>query len=686
MVLILAISAVVIFATTLAAAMAVRARLARQPLAAAVAPAVSAPGRWRSLIASMVWPDRRVAVLVIWLTILDTTLALAAPWPLQFVVDYGLGKKPFPPWLAGLHGLHQVWLAGIAAGCGLLLLGTGALASYLVTFFSGVLGERMTLRLRAGVFGHVLRAAPQAVTSHPLGELTSRIGPDVRQVTDTIGTAFETLLPDLWLLAGMTAITALLDWRLTLVVLGVLPLYALTTRLRNRSLRGAQKLARARSGELAALAAGQLARIPAIHVFDQASGETTRHTRVAARSARAAVAALDASARYRPVTETLPGLGLAAVLVAGTIEVTSGRLTLGGLLVFLAYLSSLTGPIHSLAMLSTTIARGEASRDRVAELLRMPALQLAGEAAARPRPNQPGRGVAVRLEQVRYGHRPGQLVLDRASADLRPGEVVALTGPSGAGKSTLLALLVRLADPQSGRILIDGKDITQLPLRRLRQLVTMVPQDPWLHAGTIADNIRYGQQAATPAQITAAADRAGVSQFAARLPEGYQTLVGEHGQNLSGGQRRRVAIARALLRDTPLLLLDEPTAGLDPAAESSLITSLLAATPGKTIIVATHNPLLTQLADRTIGLEHGRLTGAGTLVTGQPRPLIATRNGRTTPAGEPRRKQSAPAYPGAGTGRELLGSRRARQHKVMSGPAGPAEPAATARPPPASPA
>jgi ABC-type multidrug transport system fused ATPase/permease subunit len=617
----------------------------------------------------MVWPDRRVAALIIWLTILDTTLALAAPWPLQFVVDYGLGKKPFPPWLAPLQGIRPVWLAGIAAGCGLLLLATGALAGYLVTFFSSVLGERMTLRLRAGVFGHVLRTAPHAVTRYPLGELTSRIGPDVRQVTDTVGTAFETLLPDLWLLAGMTTIAALLDWRLTLVVLSVLPLYALTTRLRNRSLRGAQKHARACSGELAALAASQLARIPAIHVFDQATEETSRHTKAAARSARAAVAALDASSRFRPVTETLPGFCLAAVLVAGTIEVTAGRLTIGGLLVFLAYLSSLTGPIHSLAMLSTTIARGEASRDRVFELLRIPALESPEDLAAgrrhRPRPTRSGCGVAVRLEQVSYGHRPGQLVLDQTSTDLRPGEIVALTGPSGAGKSTLLALLLRLADPQSGRILIDGKDISALPLRQLRRLVTLVPQDPWLHPGTIADNIRYGQLTATPSQIKAAADHAGVTEFAGRLPDNFQTLVGEHGQNLSGGQRRRVAIARALLRDTPLLLLDEPTAGLDPAAESFVITSLLAAAHGKTIILVTHSPLVSKLADRTVHLENGQLIR--TLATGQPRQLIATQNDQVAAANEAARRRSITVLP-ALSARGFLGAGRAAPHDVMPDP------------------
>lgn len=613
MILMLVIAAAVICSATVGGALAVRARVARRPLVGAVSASIGAPGRWRSVGTAVLRPDRRMAALVVWLTVLDATLSLAAPWPLQFVVDYGLGRKPFPHWLAGLHGLRPVPLAGIAAASGLLLVGAAALVGYLVTFFSGVLAERMTFRLRAGVFGHVLRAAPKSVTSFPLGELTSRIGPDVRQVSDTVGTVFETLLRDLWLLAGMTAVTALLDWRLTLVVLGVLPLYAVIARLRNRSLGRAQRHARARSGELAALAADQLARIPAIHVFGQDSAETARHRRAAARSARAAVAALDASARFRPVTEMLPGLGLAAVVVAGTIEVTSGRLTVGGLLVFLAYLSSLTEPIHSLAMLSTVITRGEASRDRVADLLRLPTLgPVPPDGRDRPMVTSGrARGPAVQLRDVSLAYHPDQLVLDRATLKVMPGQVVALTGASGAGKSSLLALLVRLADPLAGRILIDGRDITAMPLRQLRQLVTLVPQEPWLLAGTIAENIRYGRPVATVEEVTAAAERAGVSDFAARLPHGYETFVGEHGRNLSGGQRRRIAVARALLCDTPLLLLDEPTAGLDPAAESALIISLLDAARGKTIIMATHNRVLCGLADHVIHLDHGLLRAAG---------------------------------------------------------------------------
>jgi ATP-binding cassette subfamily B protein len=615
------ISAIAVSAVSLAAGMTVRTRLARHPVAADPAARARLPHQWRSVTAAVLRPDQAIAVLAVWLMLLDTGLALAAPWPVQFVVDYVIGTRPLPSWLAGLRGLPNLWLAGIAAAAGLVLVATAALASYLVTFLSGVLSERMTLRLRAGLFAHLLHAAPGSVAQYPLGELTARTGPDARQVTDTVGAIVQTLIPDAALLTGMTIIAARLDWRLTLVVLAVVPLYSGASRLRNRSLRAAQARARARSGELAALTADQLARLPAIHVFGQRSAELTRHTDAAARSAGAALAALDAGARFRPVTETLPGLGLAAVLIAGTIEVSSGRLTIGGLLVFLAYLSSLTGPIQSLAMLSATVARGQASRDRLADLLELPELEPMPPARAsqsRPEADRrrsrlqelPRRGVAVRLDQVTYSPCPGRPILDRVSFSLRVGGLTCLTGPSGAGKSTLLSLLLRLADPQSGRIFIDGEDIAGLPLGRLRQLVTQVPQDPWLHSGTIADNIAYGRPGATTPQIVAAAEHAGVSMFASQLPSRYRTAVGEHGRLLSGGQQRRIALARALLCDTPLLLLDEPTVGLDPAAEAEVINSVLAVARGKTLLLVTHNPKLAELADDVIRLDNGQVADA----------------------------------------------------------------------------
>ena len=600
---------------SLAAGFAVRSRLARWGLRAAAAPADAHPAvshSWRHIARALLRPERMVVALAVWLMLLDTTLALAAPLPLMLVVDHGLSRHPYPAWLSALAGLSPVALAAAAAVTGLLLLAASATAGYLVTFLMGAVSERMAWRLRSTVLSHLLRVAPSRVAAFPLGELTSRLGADTVDVADTVAGCTETVIPDVAVLAGMIAVTAVLDWRLTLIVLGVIPLYAVTSRLRNRSVGGASRTARARSGELAALAADLLARIPAVHVFDRADVETASYRHTSARAAAASVTAMDASARFSPVTDTLPGLGLAGALIAGTVEVASGRLTIGGLLVLLAYLSSLIGPVQSLARLSTTVARGTASKDRVAELLRLPLLERAQVPAYPSRPGSPasrsGAGLAVVLANVTYAHRPGRPVLSGACLHVSPGELLCVSGPSGAGKSTLLSLLVRLADPQHGLITIGGHDITALPLSALRRLVTLVPQDPWLHTGSIGDNIGYGRPGATRAEILDAAERAGVAAFAASLPDGYDTQVGEHGRQLSGGQQRRVAIARALLRDTPVLLLDEPTAGLDPVTQARLVNDLAASTRGKTVIFVTHQARLSALADRVVTLDQGRLT------------------------------------------------------------------------------
>ena len=660
-----------------------RRRLARRPVPPGPIPPGPAgsqaalPRPWASLARLLLGPDRWVISLAVWLMLWDTVLALAAPWPLMLVVDYGLSHRPYPAWLPGAAHPSPVLLALAAGAAGLLLLAARAVAGYLVAFLTGVTAERVTVRLRAAVVSHLLGIPPREAARYPAGELLNRISADTLRVSDTVLAIADTLLPDAALLGGMIVITALVDWRLTLVVLVVLPLYALLARRRNRALDRAQRRARQQSGELSALTADLLARIPLVHVFGRAEAEAARYHQVNTGSAAAEVAALDASARFGPAADLLPGLATAAALVAGALEVTAGRLTLGGLLVFLAYLSSLTGPVRALAQLSTTLTRGSASRDRLAELLSHPVLQPAGSVLSAPdagisrdrhathsaksmaetsRAAHPGQlarghlpraavppsgvvtvavrehprlrqfspatpprrqcvnstahpaGATVRLRHVTFAHRPGQPVLDEADLQVRAGEFLCLTGPSGGGKSTLLSLLVRLAEPESGRITIGGTDIARIPLRRLRDLVTLVPQDPWLHTGTIADNIRYGRPDATSGQVLDAAQRAGVTAFTAGLPDGHDTVVGEHGRQLSGGQQRRVAVARALLREAPVLLLDEPTAGLDTATEERLIGDLLGGLHGSTLIMVTHQPRLQTMANRVARLDHGKIT------------------------------------------------------------------------------
>lgn len=609
-------------AASVAVGLAARSRLARAPASPAWVGA-AAPSTWAAIRKATLRPQAAVVGLVIWLMLVEAALSLAAPWPLALVVDYALSHRPMPAWLGGLGHLKAVPLSFVAAGAGMLLLASAALVGYLVTFLAGALSERIASRLRIMTISHVLRIPPRRAAEYPVGELANRISADTGRVADSLVGGVEVLIPDAAVLIGMIIITSIIDWRLTLVTLAIIPLFAVTSMRRNRAIRPAQRLARARSGELAALTTDVLGRIPAVHVFDRAETEVDRYDRASSEVAGSALSALDAGARFAPVTDTLPGLGLAAALVTGTIEVTSGRLSIGSLLVFLAYLASLTGPVRSLAGLSGSIARGAVSRERIAELLSIPVLRSVPgvtTAAASAVPEGPRRGsrsgagtrraagCSVLVENVTYAHRPGRPVLASASLYVRAGEFVSLTGPSGAGKSTLLSLLVRLAEPDAGRIVIDGHDIAQLPLGVLRQLVALVPQEPWLHCGSIADNIAYGLPGATRRQVLAAAASAGVDSFARNRPAGDDTLVGHGGGQLSGGEQRRIAVARALIRDTPVLLLDEPTSGLDAATESRLVIDLLAASRGKTLILVTHRSALADRADRALHLDRGQIS------------------------------------------------------------------------------
>jgi ABC-type multidrug transport system fused ATPase/permease subunit len=545
-------------------------------------------------------PDRWLVLTATWLMLLDSALALAAPWPVKIVIDQILGHRPFPAVLAPLKPLGPVAATAFVAIAGLALLAAGAVVGYLVGYLTTALAERSAARLRTATMSHLVQVPPARVSEYRTGELGNRVNSDTGRVSDTLVSAVETLVPEAGLLAGMALITGLLDWRLTLAALAVIPLFVLTSTVRNRSVEPAVRASRARAGELAARTTDVLSRLSAVYVFGQARAELHAFSRLSTRSARATVEAVDAGARFTPVTDTLPGLALTAALILGAIEVHSGRISLGTLVLFLAYLSSLTAPVHALAGLSGSLARGVASRERLRELFMIKTLA-AGTATASPQARGHTAPLRIEADDVRVSRPGAQRVADGLSFHVDPGEFVCLTGPSGAGKTTVLSLLCRLVEPASGQLRIGGRDLNAIPLDELRRLITLVPQDPWLHTGSIADNIRYGRPDAATAEIHAAAEAAGAADFIARLTDAYDTPVGEHGRQLSGGQQRHIALARALLCNTPILLLDEPTTGLDRRAQNELIMTLRHITD-RTLVVATHHGALAQAADRTIDL------------------------------------------------------------------------------------
>jgi ABC-type multidrug transport system fused ATPase/permease subunit len=365
---------------------------------------------------------------------------------------------------------------------------------------------------------------------------------------------------------------------------------------RRRQTRVVQLEARRADGRLTAVVTDLLHNVRAVQAFGRRDRAAQLYREPNERLVAAEVRAATVSARWSPLLDLVLAAGAGIVLVAGGLQVLDGRLTVGELLVVMSYLGNLQSPVRGLVRLAGVRAKAAASAMRIKELLESTE---AVPEPANPKPVPPVRqGLA--LEAVRFSYSPDRPVLRDVDLTVAAGETVCLFGPSGAGKSTVLSLLLRLYDPDAGRVLIDGVDIRELSTTELRRQMAFVPQDPWLLDGTIAENIAFGAPDATRAEVLAAGRAAWVDEFALALPEGYDTPLGESGVMLSGGQRRRVALARAVVSSAPVVLLDEPTTSLDAESARQVIGAIRSATHDRTVLLVTHDPVLAAIADRTV--------------------------------------------------------------------------------------
>jgi ATP-binding cassette, subfamily B, bacterial len=541
------------------------------------------------------------------LTLAETVLDLARPWPLKLAVDNAIGGRPLTGLLAPLDRLSPAALAGVAALLTLALVGIGALVGYLITYLSGAAAERVGADLREAVFNRMLHLSLPFHDRHRSGDLVTRLTGDVGRVEDSLVAWLTTLVPEALTLAGMAVVLVAVDRTMGLAALAVAPLLALVVALRRRRIREAQRRSRDASARLAAEATEVLRNVRAVQAFTREEETNERFQGRSRGALRAVVGAMDLEARYSPLADLLLAGGSGLVLWLGVVAVTSGRITVGTLLVVLSYLGSLYGPIRSLARLARTLARGAASRERILEVLASPEVVESSPVALRAKPLR--RSLVMR--DVSFSYPDGPPVLRGVDLEIKAGERVCVVGPTGAGKSTLLALLLRFYDPDHGVIDLDDFDLRHLELDSLRRQIALVPQDPWMLDGSIAANIAFGRPTASEAEVRLAARIALVDEFAEQLPDGYATEVGEGGVRLSGGQRRRVALARAILRDASVLLLDEPTSGLDPAAERAVLRALERAARGRTVVSVSHRLALARDADRVVVLDAGRVVEQG---------------------------------------------------------------------------
>ncbi|HEU5267656.1 MAG TPA: ABC transporter ATP-binding protein [Jatrophihabitans sp.] len=538
------------------------------------------------------------------LGLLTVLLDLARPWPLAFAVDHAFSAHP----VAGLSPTVILVLAGTAL---LAITGTLALLDMTAIVWAERAAERIGADLRNTVFTHAISLSPRWHDRMRSGELISRLTTDVGRLLDALVAVTITLLPDALRLTLVLTVLYVLDPGLTAVAVAVVPvLMAFAVRQRRR-VRSVQQDARAEAGRLASTVTDLVRNVRAVQAFGRmpraAASFGTRNAAVRDVNCRA----VTVEARWSPVADLLLAVGSGLVLVIGGHAVLTGRLSTGQLLVVISYVSSLYAPIRALSRLSGMLAKSTASADRIDEVLASCDRITDRPGALRVPPAID----EIRFDAVSFAYRAGTPVLADLDLSLHAGETVALVGPSGCGKSTILSLLLRLYDVDAGAITVNGIDVRDLRTTELRRRIAYLPQDAWLLDATIAENIAYGMPSATRHELLTAGRVALVDDIAARWPHGYDTVVGESGGCLSGGQRRRIALARAVVSDASVVLLDEPTASLDPGSAAMVIAAIRRATAGRSVLLVTHDPHLAATADRVVSIGAADPSGQSVPVT-----------------------------------------------------------------------
>jgi ATP-binding cassette subfamily B protein len=541
------------------------------------------------------WPDarpyRRWLPLALALIAAGAAVQTAEIYLFKLVVDEVLVPAQLGP---------LIWIG--AACAGLLLVG-GAL-ELADDLLSTWLGERFLLSLRQRVFGHVLTLSPDALDRRRLGDVLTRLGGDVAAIESFVLSGVADALAAMLSIGFFVGALFWLQWDLALVSLVVAPLFFLAARRFSGLIKQASREKRRRSGSLGAVAEQTLGNAALVQASSREGAELQRYRREGEGVIAAELASVRIKGVFSPLVDLIELAGVLLVIVLGTRAIASGGLTLGGMLVFIAYLTRLYGPVRDLSSLSNTVFKALAGAERVIELL-----DERPRVVERPDPVRLGRARgAVELDNVWFRY-PGAArpALQGVTLRIAPGERVALVGASGAGKSTVARLLLRWGDPDSGAVRLDGHDLRDLELASLRRSVALLLQETLVLHGSVRENVAYARPDATPAQVEAAAREAGAHGFVEQLPDGYETQLGERGRLLSGGQRQRIAIARALLADAPVLVLDEPSTGLD----ATLAASLRYLARDRTTLVISHDLLLTRDADLIVVLDEGRAIERG---------------------------------------------------------------------------
>ena len=542
----------------------------------------------------------------------ESVTDLLEPWPLKVVFDNVLGSKHMPEWLARLvysiAGHDKLSILAFVAFAVLGIAVVGAVSSYFEKYLTTSVAQWVSHDLRRALYHHIQRLSLSYHDNKRTGDLISRITSDIDTVQDFISQVLLGLIVNLLTLGGMLAVMFYLNWRFTLIALSVAPVlfiavYSFTWRIKKAS-----RDVRKKEGEIASIASEVLSSIRVVKAFTREDYEQQRFEQQSLETVESALNARSLKAKLTPIVEVIVAAGTCLVLWYGVRLVLAGTITSGSLLVFLLYLGKMYKPMRDLSKMTDTISKTTVGYERIREVVETDR-EVRNLPGAKSAPNFKGR---IEFDHVSFGYPERPLTLQDVSFKLEAGQVGAIVGPTGAGKTTVVSLLARFYEPTSGEIRIDGKDIRSYKLKSLRGQISFVLQDSLLFRAPVWQNIAYGRPEASRKEIIEAAKLANADEFIVRLPEGYDTMVGERGMTLSGGQRQRITIARAIIRNSPILILDEPTSGLDAASEELVFEALRRLMEGKTSIVIAHRLATIQRADVIFVIDQGVIVQQGT--------------------------------------------------------------------------
>jgi subfamily B ATP-binding cassette protein MsbA len=552
------------------------------------------------------WPLLAVAFVAM---LVEAGMGLAEPWPLKVIFDYVLGTKRMPDWLAVHVGeANKLGALDVAALAVVVIALIGAVASYFDDFLATTVAKRVGFDLRHLLYHHVQRLSLSFYDKRQTGDMIVRLTSDIDSVESFVASAMLGILFDALTIVGMIVVMFYLNARFALIGLSVAPflfamIYGFTRRIKRAS-RDVKK----KQSELASVAQESISSARIVKAFAGEKIEEKRLDKESQAIVDLSLRARSLKARLGPQVDVLVAIGTCVVLWFGVRLVLDNRLTTGALLVFVLYLDKMYKPMKDLSKMSDTLSMAAVSFERVGELLSIDS-EVRERPDAKRAPRFKGR---IEFSHVAFGYQPDGLVLEDIDFVVEAGQRVALVGHTGAGKSTLIGLIPRLYDALRGEITIDRRDIRLFTLESLRIQISFVLQDALLFHASVAQNIAYGKPGATQGEIIRAATMANADEFIRRMPEGYDSVLGERGQTLSTGQRQRVAIARAIIRDAPILLLDEPSAALDAESEAAVFDGMSRLMKGRTSITIAHSRATVERADMIFVLDGGVIAERGT--------------------------------------------------------------------------